>query len=173
MNISHQTLEVMRFAAADPAVTHVLKVGSQGGGGRNRQIKGSFGWTGKRTAPVRVGKRQIAGRSSPAGLLRLDRGNESGPVAGASWSCSQQAACKHVLPLTVVTQQQAGSLSLPQAQVDDDSYVHFDRLLHRLGSLPRCASQPLPLYLRLLLAVLAWIKWHPLSSAEPPFALER
>lgn len=27
MNISHQTLEVMRFAAADPAVTHVLKVG--------------------------------------------------------------------------------------------------------------------------------------------------
>ncbi|KAI7844774.1 hypothetical protein COHA_001654 [Chlorella ohadii] len=46
MNISHQTLEVMRFAAADPAVTHVLKV-------------------------------------------------------------------------------------------DDDSYVHFDRLLHRLASLPR------------------------------------
>lgn len=47
MNISHQTLEVMRFAAADPAVTHVLKVGSKGGGGRNREMKGTLGWTGK------------------------------------------------------------------------------------------------------------------------------
>ncbi len=28
-NITHQTLEVVRMAAADPATTHVLKVGSR------------------------------------------------------------------------------------------------------------------------------------------------
>lgn len=131
MNISHQTLEVMRFAAADPAVTHVLKVGS---GPRPLACCPHAPW-------------HAAGQSRPVALASPHMRPALGAAAAQSWR-APQATC---MPCIVGRRmgeagrpQSAGPGPPPAPQVDDDSYVHFDRLLHRLNSLPRCGRLFVP-----------------------------